>query len=660
MDGIKRKGKILMGSSDLSLVIYEQKILHETQSKVLPNQNKVSTALLKWSYTESNANIPNLYSCWSDLDLAIQTLAQESIDQSVEYRKVFKDINLEGKRLNEIQKEKESSAKKVSGIKRQIESAKKSKKGADKVKLSNYEAELILAQSKDTEMGKVLITKTKEHEDHKANLLQESSLTYCDKSLEILDKLRQVIVAKREVASMMTPKPVYNGDQINGDGISTVEKVFQTLDMQLPAREPALDRRRCFSLGMRSSVLHSASESIPVAQSPKQSKSLPRGAPPTIPGNSPSMRSGNTGTLGAHSSSAVYQGAEELGLSDDSDDDHDYQVPNEEYLGRKTKHDIGMDSQEEEYLAPEFAIESTTSPRVPPRQESMQSSQSFDSGPGDYMVVVQDDSEDQPRRPLGPGPSRSSTDSSNSSSSTGPGRPGPIKLPRVLPSSNSVDLVEGEDFCWRDRKSPGLVQKSQDLLAKKEKEGGPTEKETALMKRKPQPLPKPAVEVKPKPKPKPRPSPAMSPGMKDKPMPLPRSGSTEQEPHNEDSGGLYEIMSAADAQKIQMAASKNGLPTIHSTYDPEEATNKNGDYYSEVYERDEEASDSDGDYCIADFHHLKMDDSTAGEQGGQQTTAEKEHKPPAGVNNNRISSGVEDTFTDDEEDDEAIYCNVPS
>ncbi|XP_030837555.1 uncharacterized protein LOC755633 isoform X2 [Strongylocentrotus purpuratus] len=658
MDGIRRKGKILMGSSDLSLVIFEQKSLHETQSKVLPNQNKVSTALLKWSYTESNANIPNLYSCWSDLDLAIQTLAQESIDHSVEYRKVFKDINLEGKKLNEIQKEKESSAKKVSGIKRQIESAKKSKKGADKVKLSNYEAELILAQSKDTEMGKVLITKTKEHEDHKANLLQESSLTYCDKSLEILDKLRQVIVAKREVASMMTPKPVYNGDQIKGDGISTVEKVFQTLDMQLPAREPALDRRRCFGLGMRSSVLHSASESIPVAQSPKQSKSLPRGAPPTIPGNSPSLRSGHTGTLGGHSSSAVYQGAEELGLSDDSDDDHDYQVPNEEYFGQKKKHDISMDSQEEEYLAPEFAIESPTSPRVPPRQESMQSSQSFDSGPGDYMVVVQDDSEDQPRIPLGLGTSRGSTDSSNSSSSTGPGRPGPIKLPRVLPSSNSVDLVEGEDFCWRDRKSPGLVQKSQELPAKKEKEAVPTEKETALMKRKPQPLPKPAVEVKPKPKPKPRPSPNMSPGMKDKPMPLPRSGSTEQEPHNEDSGGLYEIMSAADAQKIQM--SKNGLPTIPSTYDPEEGTNQCGDYYSEVYERDEEGSDSDGDYCVADFHHLKMDDSTAGDQGGQQTTAEKEHKLRAAVNNNRISSEVKDTFTDDEEDDEAIYCNVPS
>lgn len=62
----------------------------------------------------------------------------------------------------------------------------------------------------------------------------------------------------------------------------------------------------------------------------------------------------------------------------------------------------------------------------------------------------------------------------------------------------------------------------------------------------------------------------------------------------------------ADAQKIQMAASKNGLPTIHSTYDPEEATNKNGDYYSEVYERDEEASDSDGDYCIAGKYFLNI------------------------------------------------------
>lgn len=63
---------------------------------------------------------------------------------------------------------------------------------------------------------------------------------------------------------------------------------------------------------------------------------------------------------------------------------------------------------------------------------------------------------------------------------------------------------------------------------------------------------------------------------------------------------------------------------------------------------------------VPDFHHLKTDDSTAGDQGGQQTTAEKEHKPPAAVNNNRHSSEVEDTFTDDEEDDEAIYCNVPS
>ena len=82
----------------------------------------------------------------------------------------------------------------------------------------------------------------------------------------------------------------------------------------------------------------------------------------------------------------MYQGAEELGLSDDSDDDHDYQVPNEEYFGQKKKHDISMDSQEEEYLAPEFAIESPTSPRVPPRQESMQSSQSFDSGAGTSQV----------------------------------------------------------------------------------------------------------------------------------------------------------------------------------------------------------------------------------------------------------------------------------
>ncbi|XP_041482510.1 uncharacterized protein LOC121429513 isoform X2 [Lytechinus variegatus] len=602
MDGIKRKGKILMGSSDLSLVIYEQKILHETQSKVLPCQNKVSTALLKWSYTESNANIPNLYSCWSDLDLAIQTLAQESIDHSVEYRKVFKDINLEGKRLNEIQKEKESSAKKVSGIKKQIESAKKSKKGADKVKLANLEAELSLASSKDTEMGRILITKTKEYEEHKATLLQESSLAYCDKSLETLDKLRQVIEAKREVASTMTTKPVYNGDQIKGDGISTVENVFKTLDMQLPAREPALDRRRCFGLGTRSSILGSSSAiNVPSTQSPKQPRTFPRGTPPISKGNTSSaLQPGHTGTLGSNSSSAVYQGGDELGLSDESDDDHDYQIPNEEMFGKK-KHNISMDSQEEEYLAPEFPIEPMSCPRVPPRQESMQSSQSFDSSagtseiPGDYMIVVQEDSEDQSRMPPGPGTSRSSTDSSNSSSSTGPGRPSPIKLPRALPSSNSTtDLVEGEDFCRRDRKvSPGVVaQKSQELQAKLEKE--------AAQKRKPQPLPKPAVDAKPKPKPKPKPSPTTPHAVKDnKPMPLPRTSSSEQEPHSEDAGGFYEIMSAADAQKIQMAKDKNGLPKITSTYDPEETTNHHGDYYSEVYERDQEDSDSDGDYCVA-------------------------------------------------------------
>ncbi|XP_071492733.1 uncharacterized protein [Diadema antillarum] len=642
MEGIKRKGKLLMGSSDLSFVIYEQKCLHEAQAKVLPCHSKVSTALLKWSYTESNASIPNLYSCWSDLDYAQQMLTQEAIDQSVEYRKVFKDINAEGKRLSEIQKEKESSAKKVSAIKKQIENLKKSKKGADKVKQANLEAELALAVSKDTEMGKLVICKTKEFEEYKATHIRDASLSFCDSSLETLDRMRQVIVAKREVVSSMSPNPIYNGDQVSQDGVSTVEDVFRALQMQLPPRDGTLDRSRCFGLGTRtSSFSHSldSSSNSSIPPSPQQSRTLHRASPPSIPSNpSPSLGAGRR--MHGSTPARVYQGGNDMGISDESDEDHDYQIPNEEYFGKG--HNTSLEGQEEEYLAPqlsELPLSGGGGPRVPPRQESLTLPSDPNAGtskiPGDYMVVIEDTSDLEEAR-MPPGHSRSSTDSSASSGSTGIGKATPVRLPRVLPSNNSFDGVEGEDFCWRDRKN--------DVNRK--------EKEAAMLKRKPAPLPKPALDIKPKPKPKPKP--ASSPG-RDKPMPIPRNNSTEQETvadQADDSGGLYEDMNAGTSCILHLT--KNGS-AILSTYEPEPEPGR-GVYYSQVYERDsDDAEDSDGDYCVADFSSFQNADVMKADAVGRTSA-----KPALNNNMRQGSEGQRDGSADNEDEDEAIYCNLPT
>ncbi len=220
MDGMKRAAKIMMRGSDLAAVVIDQKSMQELiNGKLISSINNVSLDLLKWSYNEPNYTFPDVFSAWSDLDSGFTQLLQEYMEECSRYRKTFKDITAEGKKITEIQREKEKSTAKVVVCRNRLETAKKNKK-TDKSKIANYESELYLAQAKDGEMADTLKNSLTKFELLKAVLLKESMTKHCQSLMDLLEKSMALCKVKLDVVESMPNEPALTPSSVAGMAIS--------------------------------------------------------------------------------------------------------------------------------------------------------------------------------------------------------------------------------------------------------------------------------------------------------------------------------------------------------------------------------------------------------------------------------------------------------
>ncbi|PIK38936.1 putative histone-lysine N-methyltransferase SETD1B [Apostichopus japonicus] len=228
--------KLLGKSSSLQAILDKQKSLQECMVKSNPCRINVSSALLKWSMTESNISLFDALSSWSDLDHALIQLTQAVIDQNFSFRQTFKNIQGEELRLAKLQKDTEAASKKVKQICMKLDSARKSKK-VDKVKIDNLEAELTLAKGKEREMLSILDTKDKEFEVSKGKWLKEILCLVSQCYVECLEKSLKVWKVKHQIAKNMADEPVYHGDKLKTESHLKVSSMFTELGMELPSRE---------------------------------------------------------------------------------------------------------------------------------------------------------------------------------------------------------------------------------------------------------------------------------------------------------------------------------------------------------------------------------------------------------------------------------------
>ncbi|XP_033638293.1 uncharacterized protein LOC117298999 isoform X1 [Asterias rubens] len=348
MDGMKWVAKNMLRRSDLATVVIDQKTVQELiNGKLISSLNDVSLDLLKWSYSEPNYAFPDVFSAWSDLDAGFTQLLQEYMEECSRYRKTFKDITAEGKKVTEVQREKEKSASKVVACRNKVESAKKAKK-TEKSKIVNLESELYLAQAKDGEMAEVLKKCLSEFEVFKAVLLKESMTKHCQSLMGFLEKSTALCKVKLEAVESMPSGPAMTPSSVS-ENSSKVEDVFRKLHLQLPPRDPALERN------------------LPA----QKFKSLP---PPQTFNNSPqncrlplepvfTQQGKNKQPKGGV---PVFNRASE---SDESDleDENEYMTPDEEMLKRK--------------------ISGNEAPKLPPRNNEVEVQQIEEDEEDDMYVV---------------------------------------------------------------------------------------------------------------------------------------------------------------------------------------------------------------------------------------------------------------------------------
>ncbi|XP_022088054.1 uncharacterized protein LOC110977860 isoform X2 [Acanthaster planci] len=248
MDGMKRAAKMLMrGGGDLGSVVVDAKSLQGViGGKLIPSINNVATGLLKWSYTESNYTFPDVFSAWADLDAGFTQLLQEYLEEFSRYRKSFKEILAESKKVSDLQKEKERTANKVTAVSSKLEAARKAAKkneGNEKAKahVTNMEADLYVAKAKDEETEELLRNATADFENYKASMLRDSLITHCQCLKDLLQKGTDLCQTKLDIAKSMPDDPATAPDP-GAENNRKVEAIFNKYRLQLSPRDPTLER----------------------------------------------------------------------------------------------------------------------------------------------------------------------------------------------------------------------------------------------------------------------------------------------------------------------------------------------------------------------------------------------------------------------------------
>ncbi|XP_022088055.1 uncharacterized protein LOC110977860 isoform X3 [Acanthaster planci] len=354
MDGMKRAAKMLMrGGGDLGSVVVDAKSLQGViGGKLIPSINNVATGLLKWSYTESNYTFPDVFSAWADLDAGFTQLLQEYLEEFSRYRKSFKEILAESKKVSDLQKEKERTANKVTAVSSKLEAARKAAKkneGNEKAKahVTNMEADLYVAKAKDEETEELLRNATADFENYKASMLRDSLITHCQCLKDLLQKGTDLCQTKLDIAKSMPDDPATAPDP-GAENNRKVEAIFNKYRLQLSPRDPTLERNLP---AQRYKTLPPSQTQYP-PKSPRITNQLSVPAKPVG---------------GRLSKQAVaIPVADRCSDVESEEDDDDYMIPNEDITSRQSIKNAPPElpprnvvDEEEEYVVP------TLSPKSP-------------------------------------------------------------------------------------------------------------------------------------------------------------------------------------------------------------------------------------------------------------------------------------------------------